>query len=429
MNPIIVNKTEYQSDMLAFDFAPSKRRKTKDGFLIVEDNRFIKEQVSGYLGREIPNWVEQGLDPDKIYYGYRPAEEIKKAIKSWDGLPLLLGHARESAKNPTRQRIGSVGTSGRWSAPYGINSLAFNEQKGIDAVESGEAMQISPSYRYRPEFVSGVFNGERYDFIMRDLEGNHWAIVPVARGGPDLVVNDSLPMEIKTMDEEKMEEVQNKLEDVEVAAATLAEGASELIKDLHEEKDGEERDITDDDMDLDTMLRNEDYLSDDIREKLKDRLDRWMSRRADDAKAGRVTKVATDEEIKEIEKEKVKIDDRAEDEIADKRMDAKITADDSAAIVAQVMRQSAVKAKLESLMKRLQPEFACDSLTLQETAVKAKNSLGIKCRDSIALDGVLAYIKGATVSAQSNRVKLAMDSKPKEQSELSKIIDSAVKGE
>lgn len=426
-----MKNTEYQSDLLAFDFALSKRRKTKEGFLLVEDNRFIKEQVSPYAGREIPGWEDLGLDPDKIYYGYRPASEIIKSIKSWDGLPLLLDHAFESASNPTRQRIGSVGTSSRWDDPFGYNSFSFDEQWGIDAVESGEFKQISPSYRYRPEFVSGVFNGERYDFIMRDLEGNHIAIVQRARGGPDLVVNDSLPMEIKTMDEEKREEMQSDVEELEVAASKVIEKAAEIIEGVHEERDGDERDITDDAMSLRDMLRNLDYLDDDTREKLEAdmRLYRERERRADDEKVKKVTRVARDEEVKEVEKEKIKIDDRADDKKSVMREEKRITAEDTERILQFAMRQNAEKERLATRMKDVVPGFACDSLTLAETAIKARDALKIRCRDSVALDAVNAFLQGTIVSKEVSKIRVAMDAKPAAVSGIKSIVEKAARGE
>ena len=42
-------------------------------------------------------------------------------------------------------------------------------------------------------------DGEAYDGVMRDIVGNHVALVETGRAGPDVVVGDSLPLELKYM--------------------------------------------------------------------------------------------------------------------------------------------------------------------------------------------------------------------------------------
>jgi hypothetical protein len=59
----------------------------------------------------------------------------------------------------------------------------------------------SCSYRYRLELVSGVYNGEEYDGIMRDIQANHLALVEDGRAGSDVYVADSNPFK---QEEKKM---------------------------------------------------------------------------------------------------------------------------------------------------------------------------------------------------------------------------------
>lgn len=63
---------------LALD-AASKRHKDVNGFLHVDASNISKETVNPYYGREIPGWEGLGLEPERIYMGYRPGEELKKA--------------------------------------------------------------------------------------------------------------------------------------------------------------------------------------------------------------------------------------------------------------------------------------------------------------------------------------------------------------
>ena len=185
-------KKHHTDDSHAFDFSPSMRTKDENGFLRVASSHISKEAVNPYYGREIPGWQELGLDPERVYYGYRAGEELKKAAHTFDGLPLLLGHHVESAAEPQKDyRVGSSGTDARWNAPYLDNSLFITDAAAIQAVEDGAAREISCAYLYDPDFTPGRFNGAPYDFVMRNIRGNHIALVEEGRAGPDVVVADA----------------------------------------------------------------------------------------------------------------------------------------------------------------------------------------------------------------------------------------------
>lgn len=176
---------------IAFD-ASTKRRIDDNGFMHVESSHITKEQVAPYYGYEIPNYEKFNLEPNKIYYGYRSAEELQKAVPTFNGLPLLLHHHAESADEPQKEyRVGSVGTSAVWNAPYIDNALAITDKAGIQAVEDGTCREISSAYQYDPDFTKGEFEGKPYDFVMRNIRGNHVALVEEGRAGPDVVVADA----------------------------------------------------------------------------------------------------------------------------------------------------------------------------------------------------------------------------------------------
>ena len=72
----------------------SVRRYDDNGNLHVEMSPLTRVQVAPYLGSEIPNWQNLGLDPKRIYRGYRPPEELSKeeTIRSLIGIPIQLDH-------------------------------------------------------------------------------------------------------------------------------------------------------------------------------------------------------------------------------------------------------------------------------------------------------------------------------------------------
>ena len=176
-----------------FDAAPSQRRVDENGFMHVDSCHVTKEQVVKYYGREIPGWRELGLDPERLYSVYRPGDEIEKAAATFDGLPLQLQHHIDSADEPqTEFRVGSISRP-VWRAPYLDCDLHITNGAAISAVEHGDFKEISAAYLYEPVVESGEFDGTPYEIVMRNLRGNHVALVPKGRAGADVVVADEAP--------------------------------------------------------------------------------------------------------------------------------------------------------------------------------------------------------------------------------------------
>lgn len=180
-----------RNNILVFDAAPSARSIDDNGFMHVRSSHLTKAVVNPYYGSEIPGWKEHGLEANQIYYGYRDPEELKKSLRTWAGLPLHLQHHTDSADEPARlTRVGSVGTNIVWNAPYVDAPLTIWNKDAQDAVESGQLKALSCGYRYEPDFTPGVVEGIPYDFVMRDISGNHVALVADGRAGAEIVVAD-----------------------------------------------------------------------------------------------------------------------------------------------------------------------------------------------------------------------------------------------
>lgn len=185
-----------KNEKLAFD---TKRHKDVNGYLHVEVSPLTKETVNPYYGREIPGWEDKELDPEKIYYGYRAGRELKKALETFNGIPVLDEHKLDSAERPLKEeRVGYTGTSAAWEAPYIMNALIITDAAAIELIESNKQRELSASYRYKPVFDAGYFNGEKYDFIMTEIQANHIALVSEGRAGSDVLVYDSLGGELRS---------------------------------------------------------------------------------------------------------------------------------------------------------------------------------------------------------------------------------------
>lgn len=176
---------------LAFDRSASARRMDENGYMHVASSHITKATVNPYYGAEIPGWEAAGLDPQKVYYGLRDPQELQKSLPTWAGLPLHIEHHVDSADDPQKlTRVGSVGTDVRWEAPYVDAPLTVWDRQAITAIEDGSFRELSCAYRYTPDFTPGVYEGAPYDFVMRDIRGNHVALVEEGRAGPDVVVAD-----------------------------------------------------------------------------------------------------------------------------------------------------------------------------------------------------------------------------------------------
>ena len=183
---------------LLFDATPSVRSKDENGFLHVALTPISKATVNPYLGREIEGSAAHGMKPDAIYYGLRDPKELEKAADTFNGLPLLLEHHPTDAENlPKEWVVGSMGTDAVYEKPYLKNSMTVTDAQAIGYIEDGTAKEISCSYRFTPDFTAGTYTEAdgsevHYDFIMRDIKGNHVALVPEGRAGHDVKVADGI---------------------------------------------------------------------------------------------------------------------------------------------------------------------------------------------------------------------------------------------
>lgn len=171
-----------------------------DGRMHVERCNISKANICPYLGREIPDAARLGLDPQKIYYLYRDPAELAAAAPTFRNLPLLIKHVPMTADVPNQEFwVGTTGSEVSFEDPYLCTSLAVWTSEGIALVESGEQEQLSSAYRYRADMTPGHLNGQPYDGVMRDIVGNHVALVEEGRAGPDVVVADQTPLELGKM--------------------------------------------------------------------------------------------------------------------------------------------------------------------------------------------------------------------------------------
>lgn len=242
---------------LAFDRAFTLRWHDEDGRLHVERSNLTRVQVAPYHGAEIPGWEALKLDPEKVYYGYRPAEELgdEETIRSVNGIPIQLNHHLDYPDKPAKEtRVGSTGDKAAFDGTYLSNSLHIQDSDAIDRIKDGSMKQLSLAYHYDPDFKSsGEWKGQKYDFTMRKIRGQHLALVEEGRAGPTCVVEDHAFQGEKSMNDDKNplnqtgQDGSPAVENAEVKIADAMGMLAELLRGLHKQGPmGETVDVTTD---------------------------------------------------------------------------------------------------------------------------------------------------------------------------------------
>lgn len=177
--------------------AASARHIDENGYLHVSGNALTRDQVAPYYGAELP--PHEGIEPDRIYYAYRPGEELRKSLDTYNGVPLLIQHEFDSADEPLKElRVGSIGTNAQWDEPFLRNDLTVWDKGAIEKIMDGSLRELSCGYTFSPEWKPGkTAGGIEYDLVMRDIKCNHVALVQRGRATGCQVADESLPIETK----------------------------------------------------------------------------------------------------------------------------------------------------------------------------------------------------------------------------------------
>jgi hypothetical protein len=163
----------------------------QNGFWKIEDNPLSKVGVFPYLGKQISD----ELEPDKIYMVYRPANELfnKETIDSFNLVPLVNDHEMIGEGYTPAEDKGVDGVINNVKAKGNvlIGDIKIFSESMKDDIKSGKK-ELSMGYTCSYDISSGVFQGERYEAIQKDIRGNHVALVERGRMGSDVRVYDKL---------------------------------------------------------------------------------------------------------------------------------------------------------------------------------------------------------------------------------------------
>lgn len=214
-----------------------------NGFITVANNPISKVGVFPYMGKEIG-----AADPNKIYKVYRSEEELSApdTIESFKLVPFIDEHAMLGNYGMAAEKKGIQGVIGSdvyYEAPYLKGNLRIYSEATKSLIKNGK-IELSPGYLCRYDFTEGVFNGEKYDAIQRDIRGNHLALVEEGRTGPDVAVQDKAGKFHITLDSKEVLAMPQTIEELmaffkqalaEYEASKKDDESNELVEEKKEE--------------------------------------------------------------------------------------------------------------------------------------------------------------------------------------------------
>lgn len=127
-----------------------------------------------------------------IRYELRLPEEVfsEKSLASYEGKPIIITHdAGEIDKNNVQEeQIGTILSKGYRDGDSG-NVRCKIVIHNTDALKKCGLKELSLGYGLNLDETPGVYNGQKYDAVQRDIEVNHLALVAEARAGDSARLN------------------------------------------------------------------------------------------------------------------------------------------------------------------------------------------------------------------------------------------------
>jgi hypothetical protein len=165
---------------------------------------------------------------------FRPPDEVfhDDALASFSLSPLTLLHPEVpvTSENAAQLSVGTVGEVVKRDGRFVSATVIVHDAKAIEKVLAG-TQELSCGYECDLDLTPGEVDGQRYDAIQRSIRGNHVAIVPQGRAGPEvrmkLDATDAVAVEDPPAQTQEKKMVKIVIDGVEVE---MSETAAQLVK-------------------------------------------------------------------------------------------------------------------------------------------------------------------------------------------------------
>jgi len=350
-----------------------------NGYVTYYDVPMTKVGVFPYLGRTI----SPELEPKKVYNVLRPEEELTdpETLKSLEKIPFVNDHTMLGEGFTPAEDKGIEGTTltnVKVKLPLITNDLVAYTERVKREIEN-DKRDLSLGYRCRYELTPGIYNGQPYDAIQRDIRFNHIALVEEGRMGSECRVTDNNitydALDIKETN--SMEDLKEEIKE-EIKDELLGGGEEEITEKKEEEViDKEEAPTVDGDEDKRKLI---DEIGGILKDKVDEEVLRTVLKKAEElaynpSESGANDECGKDEEEVVVEKEEEKKEDKPEG----------------------LSMDEAVKyfAKRDSVISRISPIIGDNvnykSMTLEQVVKYACDKLDLKP----SLKGLEGYLKAA----------------------------------
>lgn len=192
-------------------------------------------------------------NPDgSIRKEYRCSDEVfnKDSLESMKMIPLTNGHPSErlvTADNSKNLAVGFTGETVDHDGDYVLSRLLITDAETVRQVLDNQRRELSLGYTVDVVPEKGVFDGEEYDFVQKNIRYNHLSLVDRARAGSAArIALDSDAIEIPE-EEFNMAKVKLKIDAEEVMVDPSTKSHYEKLvddmKNLSDEKARVEREM------------------------------------------------------------------------------------------------------------------------------------------------------------------------------------------
>lgn len=114
------------------------------------------------------------------------------SLATLDAVPVIDIEHHNALLSPEDYRRATVGHVKSFSrdGTFVASELVVQDGDTLEAIDAGERTEVSCGYSCKLDMTAGVFEGEAYDCIQREIRYNHVALCPPNRGraGPDVAL-------------------------------------------------------------------------------------------------------------------------------------------------------------------------------------------------------------------------------------------------